>query len=313
MSLQWKRSYDLIVGDAGHGLRITETPDRPGLRVVFEITKTLRSSLNTAVIKIYNLSPDNEGKIKGEFTEVLFNVGYQGAALLVFRGQIRNVSTYSEGTDRITEINAADGERDSRKSIVNFTLAAGTTTEQLVDKVVETFESTKKGQIVVKDKQRLRGRVISGMATDVLHAAASDSNANWSIQDGRLDIVAADSTLPTEAIVIRDDTGKLDPPEVDDKGIKVRCLLNPRIRCNGKIKLDNRDVKLKVIKQRERQPGAKAPKKAPKSKHLARLDPDGIYKVYKVVHKGDTRANEWSSEVFAQALGKPIPAGRTAA
>jgi hypothetical protein len=313
MSLQWRRSYDLIIGDAGRGLRITETPDKPGLKVTFEITKTLRSSLNTAVIKVYNLSPDNEGKIKGEFTEVLFSVGYQDAALLVFRGQIRNVSTYPEGTDRITEINAADGERDSRKSIVNFTLAAGTTTSQLVDKVVESFETTKKGQIVINDKARARGRVVSGMATDVLHAVANDSNANWSIQDGRLDIVEADSTLPTEAIVIRADTGELESPEVDDKGVKARCLLNPRIRCNGKIKLDNHELKLKVIKQRERQPGAKAPKKAPKSKHLARTDPDGLYKVYKVVHKGDTRGNEWSSEVYAQALGKPIPVGRSAA
>jgi len=313
MSLQWRRSYDLVIGDAGHGLRITETPDKPGLRVVFEITKTLRSSLNTAVIKIYNLNPDNEGKIKGEFTEVLFNVGYQGAALLVFRGQIRNVSTYPAGTDRITEIHAADGERDARKSIVNFTLAAGTTTEQLVDKLTESFETTKKGQIVIKDQARARGRVVSGMAVDVLHAVANDSNASWSIQDGRLDIVEADSTLPTEAIVIRPDTGELAAPEVDDKGVKVTSLLNPRIRCNGKIKIDNHELKLAVVKQRERQPGAKPSPKTPKSKHLARTDPDGIYKVYKVVHKGDTRRTEWFSETYAQALGKPIPAGRTAA
>ena len=106
---------------------------------------------------------------------------------------------------------------------------------------------------------------------------------------------------------------------VDDKGVKVKCALNPRIRVNGKIKLNNHDFKLKIAKERERKPGAKAARaggrtaKKPKAKNLARLDPDGIYRVYKVVHKGDTRSNEWTSEVYAEALEKTIPSGRVAA
>jgi hypothetical protein len=313
MSLQWRRVVDVVVGVNGSGFKVSDSIAQPGPRVQFEVTKTLRSSLNTAKIRIFNLGPDNRGQIKGELDDVILNAGYEGQSLLIFRGQIRNVGTPSDGNDDITEIDAADGDRDARKSIVNVTLAAGTTNEQLIDQVVGSFEKTAKGQIVIHDKKRLRGRVISGRATAVLDMIATDSDAHWSFQDGRLDIVAADSTLPTEAIVIRSDTGMLEAPEVDDKGVKVRCLLNPRIRVNGKIQLDNHDVKLKVAKERERQPGAKKPTKAPKAKNLARLDPDGVYKVYKVIHKGDNRGNDWVSEVYAEALQKTIPAGRVAA
>ena len=320
MSTQFMRVYDLVIGAAGTGVRIFQTVEHPGLRVQFEIIKTLRSSLNTAVIKVYNLAPDNERKIKGEFDEVLLSVGYEGAALLVFRGQIRWATTYSEGTDRITEIHAADGERDARKSIVNFTLAAGTTDGQLLDKLVGSFESTTKGQIVIKDKKRLRGRVVSGLAYPQAVRIGQENGANASIQDGRLDIIPADSTLPTQAIVIRADTGMKAAPEVDDNGVKVRCQLNPRIRCNGRIQLDNHDLKLKVFKERERKPGAQpaaraggTTSKSPKSKNLARLDPDGRYKCYKVVHKGDTRGSTWESTVFAVGLDKSVPAATAVA
>jgi hypothetical protein len=69
------------------------------------------------------------------------------------------------------------------------------------------------------------------------------------------------------------------------------------------------------LRQRAAKPGAAKPKKPPKTKHLARTDPDGIYKVYKQVLKGDTRGTgkDWVSEVFAVALEKTIPSGKVAA
>jgi hypothetical protein len=317
MSVQYRRVCELQVGvpGAAGGLLIRSMVDAPGLRMQFEVTKTLRSKLNTALIRVYNLSPDNVAKIKGEFQEVLLKVGYEDAVSDLFRGQIRNSATRRDGNDWITEIDAADGFRDAHTSTVNITLSAGTTTTQAIQKIAAAFSTTTVGHVVVKEKKRLRGRVLCGLATDHLDSFAIDNDAHWSFQDGRLDIVRADSTLPTEAIVITAATGMLGAPEVDDKGIAVECLLNPRIRCNGKIQIDNAAVKLKIKKERERQPGAKAPTKPSKAKkkNLAHQDPGGIYKAYKVVHKGDTRDRGWSSKVFAVGLEKTIPAGRVAA
>jgi hypothetical protein len=317
MGDQYRRVCELQVGvpGASGGLLVRDSIANPGLRMQFEVIKTLRSKLNTALIRVYNLSPDNVGKIKGEFQDVLLKAGYEGAVSDLFRGQIRHVSTYRDGNDWITEIDAADGDRDATTATVNITLAAGTTTTQAIQKITAAFKTTTVGHIVVKERTRLRGRVLCGLATDHLDSFAIDNDAHWSFQDGRLDIVRADSTLPTEAIVITAATGMLGAPEVDDKGIAVECLLNPRIRCNGKIQIDNAAVKLKIAKERERQPGAKAPTKPSKAKkkNLAHLDPQGVYKTYKIVHKGDTRDRQWSSKTFAVGLEKTIPAGRAAA
>jgi len=221
VGLQFKRIADLAIGNAGaDGFRVIASVSHPGLRIQFEVTKTLRSSLNTASIKVYNLTSDHQGKIKGEFDDIILQAGYEGQALVVFRGQIRHVATPSDGPDHITDIDAADGDKDARKAIVNFTLSAGTTNEQLLDKIAESFSSITRGQVVLRDRKRTRGRVVCGRPTDILDGIASDNDAHWSFQDGKLEMVAADSTLPTEAIVISAKTGMLEAPEVDDKGVR---------------------------------------------------------------------------------------------
>jgi hypothetical protein len=299
---QWKRHAQVVIGKAGSGLLVEN------LRVHFEVSKTVESAPNVAVIKIFNLSPINEAKIKNEFDEVLLNAGYENALRLVFRGNIKHVYRYRDKSDYITEIEAGDGDKDFRSATMNETLAAGTTNAQLVDRAVGSFKTTggtTKGAVQINDRARLRGKVISGNTRDVLHDVARESGANWSIQDGQLVIVKANGVLPDEAIVITADTGMLGAPEINDKGIAVKCLLNPQLRVNGAIKLDNNGIKAK------RQKAQALGKKQEDQKEPVRLDPDGIYKVLKITHKGDTRGQDWVSEIECIGLDQPIPASRS--
>lgn len=307
-TLQWKRICEVVVGrgQAGQGLAIKD------LRISFKVNKTAGRVPNTALIKIFNLNQDHENQIRKEFDEVLLNAGYEGASLLVFRGNIRHIFRYRDGNDRIIEIDAADGEKDFRNAIVNFTLAAGSTSGQLLDQVLGKMTS-KKGYVALKDRKRVRGRVVSGMARDTLDQLASESDAHWSIQDGVLEIVPVDSTLPTEAIVLSSDTGLLGAPEIDDKGIKATCLLNPRIRIGGKVWLDNNTLRATIKKELETKPGARRVKVKKHRGELARLDPDGVYKVVKLEHEGDTHGREWSTQVRCVGLDKAIPSGKRAA
>jgi hypothetical protein len=310
---QWKRVCEVVVGDATAGTGIA----MKDLRIEFDVCKTIGHTPNTALIKIRNLAPENEAKIKGEFTEILLNAGYEGQSRLIFAGNIKHTSRYRDGNDYVMEIEAADGDDDLRNTVVNSTLAAGTTISQAVDHLVSKFTRVKLGHAVLKDRARIRGRVMSGSAKTYFDQIAKECDANWSIQDGRLEIVPVASTLPTEAIVIRADTGMVKAPELGDKGIKVTCLLNPQIRVNGKVQLDNNDFKIKVLTQRKKKVTAgvvqPATTKSKGPKVLARLDPDGIYKVFKLTHKGDNRGNDWTTEIECLALAKTIPAGKQAA
>jgi hypothetical protein len=298
-SVQWKRVAQVIVGKAGSGLLVDQ------LRLKFEIVKTVEPTPNTALIQIFNLHPNNETKIKNEFDEVILNAGYKDSVRLIFRGNIRHVFRYRDGNDYITEVDAADGDKDFRTAIMNQTLAAGTSTQQMVDRAVATFGSTAKGFVDVNNQPRIRGRVISGNTRDILHDIARESGANWSIQDGQLTIVKADAVLPDEAIVINANTGMIGAPEISDKGISVTCLLNPQIKINGAIQLNNNDIKLQ---NRKIPPLASSEEVAMlKTQEPVRLDPDGIYNVIKLTHKGDNRDKDWTTEIVCVGLSEPIP------
>lgn len=308
---QWKREVQVVIGKAGAGLLVEN------LRVQFEVVKTVEATPNVAVIRIFNLHPDNEAKVKNEYDEVLLNAGYEGAMRLVFRGNIKHVYRYREKNDYITEIEAGDGDKDFRNAVMNETLAAGTTTAQLVQRAVGSFKGvggTTPGPAQVSNRARLRGKVISGNTRDVLNDVARECGANWSIQDGQLVIVSTNDVLPGQAIVIRADTGMLGAPEINDKGIAVRCLLNPMLRVNGAIQLDNNNIKANRRKaqalatRRERQ--ETNPPLGRENEQLVRLDPDGIYKVLKLTHKGDNRGEDWVSEIECIGLDQPIPATR---
>jgi hypothetical protein len=90
---------------------------------------------------------------------------------------------------------------------------------------------------------------------------------------------------------------------VNNKGIKIKCMLDPRIVPGCKLWLQNNDVKQKHLKASIE--GQKHKLKGPKMP--VRLDPDGVYKVYAVKLIGDTRGPDWYCECMCVALDSPIP------
>jgi hypothetical protein len=305
---QFKRVAQVVIGKAGLGLSVED------LRIQFEIVKTVDKEPNYAIIKIYNLNPLNEAKVRNEYDEVIVNAGYQGVARIVFRGNIRHVYRYREGNDWITEIDAGDGDKDYRNAIMNETLAAGTSVEQLVDRAVRSFSGgTVKGTTQLPPARRLRGKVISGNTRDILSNVANECGANWSIQDGQLQIVRTDSVLPEQAIVVNAQTGMLKAPQINDKGISVTALLNPQFRVNGTIQLDNNSIKAKrypnpTLANKTEREALKA------EQNPIRLDPDGLYKILKIIHKGDTRGagGDWVTDIECIGIDQTIPKARSA-
>lgn len=293
---QYKRHVQVIIGKAGSGLMIEN------LRVQFEVVKDHQSTPNSATIKIFNLNDQHQQQIRTEFDDVILNAGYEGAEAVLFRGNIRHVYRYRDKNDWVVELDCGDGDRDFRGAVVNETLAAGVSDTQLVERVCGSFSTTKKGSVKgIGATGRLRGKVISGNARDVLNDISKQHGCNWSIQNGQLQIVKVNGVLDSEAVLINAETGMLGAPEQDDKGIKVKSLMNPLFQINGRLKLDNDNIKRKRIKADQQQ------KKVDKEKPPARLDPDGFYKIYKITHKGDNRGSDWVSECECVSMDSAFP------
>ena len=312
---KWLRYARVLVGKNGNGdvsptvglsiESVQPSDNSPGLRIKFEITKTIYHTPNQALITIYNLTQAHEQAIDKEYNDLILIAGYQGQERVVFRGNIKFTHFYGDGLDRYAEINAGDGDKDFRNALVNFTLAAGHDDEDTIDNLLTSFQATTKGHVHGKHiaRKRIRGRTYSGSARDVLNTIERENDGHWSIQDGVLNLVPVDSVLPSEAIVVSSDNGLLGPPEVNDPGITIRTMLEPRIVPGGKLWLQNNEVRQKHLKasmtgQQHKLKGPKVP---------VRLDPDGVYKVFAHKLTGDTRDTTWVSECRTVGLDQPIP------
>lgn len=280
-----------------------------GLRVQFEVTKTVYKNPNHASIKIFNLLETNEHHLKKEYTELRLFAGYRGQEQLLFQGNIRFSYFYRDGLDHIAELECGDGDKDYHNTVVDrFTIGKDGNEAQVIEYMLGLMTSTKKGHIKGKNlqKSRTRGKSYSGNLRDIMDRIAKNNDAHWSIQNGKLVLVPVDDVLPEEAILVSSDTGLLGAPEVNDKGITVKVMLDPRIMPNGKLWLQNNE--LRGMRISDQQTGQERKMKGPKEP--LRKDPDGVYKVFAVKFKGDNRAvdaDSWTAECRCVGLDQPIP------
>ena len=286
---QWLRSCSLVVADAsGSGIELGE------LRVTFKVSKGDVETPNSAEIRVYNLAPETVAQIEGEFTRVVLQAGYQSNCTSIFDGSIRGIRTGREGgTDTWLEIIAADSDRAYTYATVNTTLSAGSKPEDRVSACQAAFTAKGAGQGEIQDlggNGLPRGKVMYGSARKFMRDEAVNTDCTWSFQDGNMQMVKNAGYLSGEAVVLTHETGLVGTPEQTNEGIKVRCLLNPRLRISGRIKLDNASIQ-----------EAKTELKASAMRSPAQ-DADGFYRILKVDYSGDTRGNDWYADLVCVAL-----------
>jgi hypothetical protein len=286
---QWLRSYELTIGSGGgQGIKTS------GLRVAFDIKKGGSESPNEAVIKVWNLSHETLLKSRKEFDRVILQAGYEENYGLIYTGGIIGQRVMREnGTDIVLELACGDGDEAYTSAALNRTLAAGARPEDIVKAVRDSFQEygAAPGETPELRTQRLpRGKVMFGMTRKYAREAAYTNGVSWSIQDGKMVMVKNDGYLPGEAVVLTSETGLIGSPEQTNDGVKVKCLLNPKIRVNGRIKIDNSSV---IEAKKETGKDAKEP---------SALNSDGFYRVLKAVYTGDTRGQDWYCDMVCVSI-----------
>ena len=298
---QYLRKCSLVVADAaGEGIELSE------LRTIFDVRAFDFQSPNTAVITVYNLSPDTGKKLQKEGTRVILKAGYESAGYgIIFAGQIKQFRTGRvDSATTFFEIRAQDGDVAYNVSTINVTLAAGSTAEDALAAVLEALKpyNITRGFIGTLPPDRsIRAQVFSGMTRDVLRDLSQTWGMTWSIQGGKLTVLPLTGrALPGDAIVLTSASGLIGRPEQTIDGIRARALLNPELVAGRTVRIDNTsitrgqyslaylgDLQNEMLKQ-------------------VRVTEDGLYRVIAVDYSGDTRGQEWYADIICVALGDPI-------
>lgn len=303
MSLQFLRACKLIVSTAGgDGL------DLSALHVKFSIRKMDVQTPNTAEIRVYNVAETTVARVRKEFSRVIIQAGYESNFGVVFDGNIKQVRVGREnGTDTYIDIAAGDGDDAYNFAVVSATLAAGASQADQIDAASAPMEArgVRHGHIGEISAAKLpRGKVMYGMSRDYLRQSAEATDTSWSIQDGKLQFIPLTGVLPGQAVVLSSQSGLIGRPEQQIDGIKARCLLNPLLRIGAKVQIAERDIEQAKIST-GRLVGTSVDSTLNRPASIAA---DGIYRLLVVEHTGDTRGNDWYSDIICLDVDATAPA-----
>ncbi|MDE2174898.1 MAG: hypothetical protein KGJ54_06390 [Betaproteobacteria bacterium] len=287
MADQFLRKASLVIGEG------TQALDLSSLHFTFNVVDTSLDAPKTAYVRIFNLSKNTARTVTTEGTQIILSAGYEGGFNTIFNGQITQARIGREnGTDTYLDITAADSDKIYNYGMLNFSVAAGTDVIGRLGQIA-TAAGVKLGTVQAPPNgaKLSRGAVFFGLARDHLREQCATIGANWSINEGQLDVVAEGGYKPGDIPVITSATGMIGVPEQTEIGISVRCLLNPNLQKNMRVQLDNASI---------RQYGySTAYKSDDQLQNVPSLSADGIYKVLYVNHHGDTRGQDWYSDFVA--------------
>lgn len=297
--VQFGRRVSLLVVEGEKALELGK------LHFRFETKQEDEESPNNAAIRVFNLSKETQEKVQKEYSRVVLQGGYDESNFgVIFDGTIKQFRVGKEGnsTETYLDILAADGDQAYNYSIVNRSVAAGVTAGERIAQVVGAMSpnGVTPGKILIPSTGGVlpRGKVLFGMARAILRSEVQTQGATWSIQNGKVNVIPLDGYLPTEAVVLNSATGLIGRPEATQEGVRVRCLLNPKIAVGGLVRIDNASINKTVPAPQEAIPGAQlAYNSRVGIQQFANTDADGLYRVYVAEFVGDTRGQDFYTDL----------------
>lgn len=340
MSTNWMRHFELqLLDQNGQGISLSN------FKVTFNIEWfNLSTTTRVGTIKIYNLSANTSNMILGsEFSTVRLIAGYDGLAPAVdasqvgvvrnigpkdigqvngqnygtiFTGDIRYSMTGKDNpVDSFVLIQAGDTDAAFITSITSQTLAAGWTAADANRLLMKDFSisgATEGRTPEMPPTVFPRGKVFHGLTRNLMDNVAAQCNATWMFVDGKREMVTDDEVVH-EAIVLNSNTGLVGmPQQTIGNGVNVRCLINPNIRVNGLIQLDQKSVyRTQLSSDAIAMSGGRITDQNidgnislnGTTAQPASIATDGVYIVRGIMYIGDTRGQAWYMDMMCEARG----------
>lgn len=310
MALQYLRKVGLTVLSPGQGPTQTPGPATPGqfalggsgldlsnMRIRFSTHQFDYETPNHATIRVYNLSDETARAVQKEYSNVILQAGYEGGSYgVIFQGQIKMVRRGREDqVNTYLDILGADGDFPYNFDTVKMTVATGATQSDVVQTLAKEMGLQVGYATDLPPGALSRGKVLYGLSRDHMRRMAQTSGAVWSIQDGQLVVFPLTGYRPGEAVVVNSQTGMIGLPEQTEGGIRVKILINPRVRVGGLLQIDNRSVQRAFIGGTNLfAPGRLDQSGGIADKLLPRVTDDGFYRVMVAEYEGDSRGGESS-------------------
>lgn len=277
------RVVSVLVGDKGSERALNVE----GLRVVFDVERYASDTArNTATIDIYNLNPTQRAMIKRSGDAVILRAGYakDKGLMVVFVGEITLCTVTKPQPDVLLRLQCGDGVTALNQTRMSSSYGPGTGAKQILRDAISALPisfgagANTAAMDQVEDEKFDNGYVADGLATKTISDMTDKLGLEWSVQDGKFQIVKRGGTEQKTAYVLTPQSGLIGSPErrldilkKDDKGRTkpgwiVKSVLLPDIYPTCKISVE-----------------------------CAEIAKGSYFRVEKVTHRGDTHGEDWTT------------------
>lgn len=280
------RRYKLIVGTGGTGgIEVSD------LHCTFTVEKSMSTDANPSVIQIFNLAPNTRNNIMTSGKRIIIEAGYKGPQYgLIFDGDIvQTLKRANNGIDKITEIISQDGDVFLNSGFISVSYSAGQTSQSIIEGMAGIADKEMSlGSISenLKGTQLARGKAMFGQPKDYARKIAKGEGALFYVCDRKINLVKPMDLPKDEIVSLSPHSGLIGTPEQTEDGVKAKCLLNPLLNLNKLVHIDNEYI------QQTADGGQLS---------------SGVYKIISVIHRGDTRGNDWYTEFTGIAQPGMMP------
>lgn len=300
MTEQYRRQVSLVASGGGQGIDLSE------MHIQFRVFAPDAGVPPRAFMRVWNLKPETADRIRKEFDTVELQAGYSEPGV-IFKGTVVQTKRGAESAvNRYLEIIASDLDEFRNFSLINKTLAAGSSQQ---DQLSVVTKGQQMGNVDITQSGVLpRGKVLFGIGRLQMDRIAKNTETSWFSQNGQINLVKRTGYLPDEIVVLNSNTGMLGVPEATNEGVEVRCLINPRIRVGCRVQIDNASITNTQVNRTVADPLVA-------QNFPAALASDGVYRVLVVEHAGDNRGNQFESQLTCLSLdpsaakGSSVPGG----
>lgn len=271
------------------------------MRVTFDVNYPGYEGWFFSEFNIWNLNDSTEKKVIQEGAEVYFYAGYQeeygGRYGQIFGGKVYQ-SLYSREnvTDFRLTLICIDGMRLFSDNMTSFTLNKDYTDMTLMNQIAARSSTKLKVKVTdnIDQTKMPRGVTVFAAPANKTREVARYSSCQSFVKDGQVYVShPADPKEPT-AIIVDTDSGLIGAPTQIDHGIHFKTLLNPDLMLAYPTRWVKLDMSAINVVQQRAQPG---------NQNLVPLLPkDGAFQIGGVRHYGDTRGDDWYTEVTGYAL-----------
>lgn len=286
--------------------------DLSDMRIVFRVNQATTDNAQFAEIYVYNLSEDTMNTLEGEAVvtagqKVILEAGYGEDMATIFKGDVFQVRRGRESqTDTWFCILAQAGNKALSTAVVKHEFPAGTTPAQQRDFIMQEFkkcgvESSYMCE-VSKDQGLPRSKSVLSSLMDFLRQFCRDNNTEAFIEDDTISMIPRGGNNGQPAFVLNTRSGLVGMPQLTTDGLNVTCLLNPRLKHGGQIELDKNSIQTQAY---DIAYSSQYIDQTQKSLHTAG-GKEGRYNIVSVCHSGDTRGNDWYTQLIAVGVGAQV-------